>query len=53
MDGRRMRCRLDDTPPAENEAPEQEAEEKEEEQGLFGFRRPEVPPAEFWRYSCR
>lgn len=51
MDGRRMRCGLEDTPAAENEAPEQETEE--EARGLFGFRRPEVPPAEFRKYSCR
>ncbi len=53
MDGRRLRCSLEDTPPAEDEAPEQEAEEEEEERGLFGFRRPEAAPAEFRRYSCR
>ncbi len=54
MAGRRLRCRLEDTPPAEEEAVEQEAEEEEEEErDLFGFRRPEPAPAEFRRYSCR
>ncbi len=53
MASRRLRCGLADTSPAEDEAPEQEPEEEEEERGLFGFRRPEVAPAEFRRYISR
>ncbi len=44
-----MRCRLDDTPAAEDEASEQE----EEERGLLGFELPEVRPREVRTYSCR
>ncbi len=54
IDGKRMRCRLDDTPDTEDDTPQQKQEAEEEAgRGLIGFQWPEVTPPELRKYSCQ